>query len=300
MKPTKACNQVRLIATDMDGTLLNERGQVSEENAAAIKEAQANGIMVVVATGRSYEEALHPLQAADISCPVICMNGAEIRSEKGEKIKSVPLDPEIYQRVDRILREADLYYELYTNDGTFTDDHEKAFSTVADFIKSAFPDASEESIRQRAQRRFTAGEIFCVKDYREPVSRTGAEIYKLLAFSKDEPRLMETSRKLTAIKELAVSSSAKNNIEITNKDAQKGIALREFANQHNIALEQTMAIGDNFNDLSMLTIVGVGVAMGNAVEEIKQVCAFVAENNDKHGVANAIRKLVFFETNGQT
>jgi Cof subfamily protein (haloacid dehalogenase superfamily) len=296
MKTTEGCKQVRLIATDMDGTLLNEHHRVSEENAAAIKEAQRRGITVVVATGRSYAEAVHPLKEAGITCPIICVNGAEIRSEHGEKIKSVPLNPATYWKVESILREAGLYFELYTNIGVFTNDREKALRTVADFVRSAYPDADEQTLKEAAERRFASGEISCVRAYKEVLDRAGVDIYKLLVFSKDGQKLAEASAKLGALQDVAVSSSAKNNIEITHRHAQKGIALREFANRHHIALAETMAIGDNFNDLSMLTIAGVSVAMGNAEEAVKRACGFVARNNDKHGVAHAIRELVFLET----
>lgn len=284
--------QIKLIATDMDGTLLNEHHLVSEENAAAIKAAQEKGITVVVATGRSYQEALHPLQNAGITCPMICVNGAEIRSEKGEILKSVPLDQRTYDEVEAILREADLYFELYTSIGTFINDREKALRTVADSIKSAFPDTSKETIFEAAERRFTAGEISFVPDYREVLNREGVEIYKLLVFSRDESRLLDASRKLAFLPDLAISSSGRNNMELTNQRAQKGLALQEFAARRGISLQETMAFGDNFNDLSMLTIVGIGVAMGNAVDEVKEACSFVADNNDQDGVAHAIKELV--------
>lgn len=292
MTATAGNNRVRLIVTDMDGTLLNERGHVSEENQVAIKKAQAEGIVVAVATGRSYREASHPLQAAGISCPIICVNGAEIRDQTGKIMKNVPLDLVDYQKVNRVLQETDLYYELYTSIGTFTDNSDKAIRVVADYIQSAFPDASEAAIMEASHRRFNAGEISFVQDYQEVLSQAGTVIYKLLTFSRDESKLRKAADQLRFMNNLAVCSSASNNLEITNINAQKGIALRELASQYDIPLKQTMAIGDNYNDVSMLSIVGVSVAMGNAVDEIKQQCTFVAENHDKHGVAHAIRELV--------
>lgn len=292
MKSTAGSERVRLIVTDMDGTLLNERGQVSEENRAAIQEALAQGILVAVATGRSYKEAFDPLEAVGITCPIICVNGAEIRDQAGNMIKNVPFDPAAYEHVERILRESNLYYELYTNVGTYTDNREKAIQVIVDYIRTAFPDASDEDVREAAERRFTSGEISYVKHYGEVLGQTGVVIYKLLTFSQDEAKLREAAAKLQLIDHLAVCPSASNNLEITNRNAQKGIALRELAEQYNIPLEQTMAMGDNYNDLSMLSIVGVSVAMGNAVDEVKQTCSFVSENHDKHGVSHAIRELV--------
>ncbi|WP_134683795.1 Cof-type HAD-IIB family hydrolase [Brevibacillus migulae] len=293
METTEVCKkQVRLIATDMDGTLLNELGEISQENREAIKAAQAKGIKVVVATGRSYKEAVPPLQAAGITCPIICVNGAEIRDEQGEKVKSVPLSYPTYRQVAAILEDAGIYYELYTDSGTYSDNREKAFQTMVDYLTAAYPDYPEEKIKEKIDFRFARESFSIVNDYDEVLDQdAGVEIYKLLVFSNDEAALAAAAEKLQQLPELAVSSSAKNNLELTNRGAQKGIAVKEFAAQHQILLEETMALGDNFNDLSMLKIVGYSVAMGNAEEEIKQICTFVANRHDKHGVAHAIQEL---------
>jgi Cof subfamily protein (haloacid dehalogenase superfamily) len=285
----KRC-RVKMIAIDMDGTLLNRHGQVSAENAWAVKEAQASGITVVVATGRSYKEALPPLMAAGITCPLICVNGAEVRAETGEIVRSVPIPPQTYEEAEAILRQEDLYYELYTNRGTFTNDREKAFGVLRDFIQSAFPGTDEQAIREADERRFSTGEISPVDTYAAVLGRSGEHLYKLLVFSRDGQKLARASRRLAAVNELSVSSSANHNLEVTHRLAQKGIALWELADGLGVALEETMAIGDSFNDLSMLRIVGLGVAMGNAEDEIKRVCAVVTGSNDQHGVARAIRE----------
>jgi Cof subfamily protein (haloacid dehalogenase superfamily) len=285
----KRC-RVKMIAIDMDGTLLNRHRQVSAENARAVKEAQASGITVVVATGRSYKEALPPLRNAGITCPLICVNGAEVRSETGEIVRSVPIHPKTYEEAEAVLRQEDLYYELYTNRGTFTNDREKAFGVLRDFIQSSFPGTDEQLIRETDERRFSTGEISSVDTYAAVLGRSGEHLYKLLVFSRDEQKLARVSRRLAAVNELSVSSSANHNLEVTHRQAQKGIALQEFADRLGVALEETMAIGDNFNDLSMLRMVGLSVAMGNAEDEIKRACAVVTGNNDQHGVARAIRE----------
>ena len=293
METTEVCKkQVKLIATDMDGTLLNELGEISQENREAIKAAQAKGIKVVVATGRSYKEAFPPLEAAGITCPIICVNGAEMRNEQGEKVKSVPLSYQTYKQVAAILQDAGIYYELYTDSGTYSDNREKAFQTMVDYLTTAYPDYPEEKIKEKIDYRFARESFSIVNDYNEVLDQeAGVEIYKLLVFSNDEAALAAAAEKLQQLPELAVSSSAKNNLELTNRGAQKGIAVEEYATHHQISLEETMALGDNFNDLSMLKIVGYSVAMGNAEEEVKQVCSFVANRHDKHGVAHAIQEL---------
>lgn len=290
MDKHESTHKVKLIASDMDGTLLNQDRQISQENAAAIQQAQARGIHVVIATGRSYKEAIHLLKAAGIICPVICVNGAEIRSESGEKLKSIPLQREKFARVEQTLTEQDIYYEMYTNTGVFSDNPEKAINVIADIIRSANPEQSLEDARSISEARFIKGQVTYTPSYTEVLSREGIEIYKVLCFSKDDEKLRKVWAELESDERLAVSTSGDHNLEITDRGAQKGLALSEFAASLGISMEDTMAIGDHYNDVSMLTRAGYSVAMGNAEAEIKSVSRFVTTSNTEHGVAQAIQK----------
>jgi hydroxymethylpyrimidine pyrophosphatase-like HAD family hydrolase len=91
---------------------------------------------------------------------------------------------------------------------------------------------------------------------------------------------------------LEVSSSGHNNLEITHRNAQKGIALETFVKSKGIDISETMAMGDSFNDVSMLERVGRAVAMGNADYEIKTLCDVITATNDEHGVAQAILEVL--------
>jgi hydroxymethylpyrimidine pyrophosphatase-like HAD family hydrolase len=94
------------------------------------------------------------------------------------------------------------------------------------------------------------------------------------------------------MKQFLMTSSMTNNFELGNKDASKGNALKIVADRLGISLDKAMAIGDNYNDVSMMEIVGFSVAMGTAKEDIKKLCSFVTYGNDKHGVAHAIEKFM--------
>lgn len=286
-------NSIKMIASDMDGTLLNQNREISNENVTAIKSAQAKGIIFVTATGRSYNEALRPLQKAGITCPIICANGAEIRTENGEVISSNPLMYATYELLSKLLSGLDLYFELYTNRGTYTDNPERAVSVIVDVLKSSDPDQNERRALEKAEQRLTNGQVILTDNYQDILAEKGTEIHKLLVFSMDDHKLEIAKNELLSIRELAVSSSADHNIEITAASAQKGLALQKFAQQRGISMQNVMAIGDNYNDLSMLKMAGVGVAMGNAEEEIKNSCRFVTKTNEEHGVAHAIQTFRF-------
>ncbi|MFX3624851.1 MAG: Cof-type HAD-IIB family hydrolase [Ectobacillus sp.] len=283
---------MKLIATDMDGTLLNKHNEISEENVRAIQKAKEHGIEVVVATGRAYESALDRLQAAGLQCPVICLNGAEIRSEEGAIVKSIPLNNETYKKIQRICQREDLYFEVFTNQGTYAVDRERSIQVMVDIIATANPHFEEAEARKYAEERLVLENFSFIESYEELLSMEGLKIYKVLAFSFDEEQLNYIRGQLKGEPELAITSSARDNLEFNHKDAQKGLALKAFAEQRGIKMEDVMALGDNFNDASMLQMAGRGVAMGNAEEEIKKLCRYVTKTNNDHGVAYAIEEML--------
>jgi Cof subfamily protein (haloacid dehalogenase superfamily) len=283
---------VKCIASDMDGTLVNTRHTISEENAEAIRAAQSKGVEVVVATGRSYEEAHFVLEEAGISCPIICVNGAEVRSAEGERLYSIPLDSHDAKGIASLLKNLDIYFEVYTNRGTYSEDYEKALSVILDIFMSANQKQDYEKALEGAKERFEKGRVHLIESYDSLFEDEEIEIYKLLAFSFDGQRLEKAEEKLLENGQIAVSSSGFENLEITHIDAQKGIALSNFVEKKGISLAETMAVGDSYNDISMFQVVGRAVAMGNAPEEIQQLCHMVTTTNheNENGVAKAIIK----------
>jgi Cof subfamily protein (haloacid dehalogenase superfamily) len=283
---------MRLIATDMDGTLLNKQSEISEENIRAIQKAKEQGIEVVIVTGRSYDSALQCLQLAGLVCPVICLNGAEIRSEDGTKLKSVPLSTELYRKIQSACQQEDIYFEVFTNHGVYADNRERAIQVMIDIIATANPDFNEEKVRNYAEKRLEVEHFHFIGNYDRLFLLEDLEIYKVLAFSFNEETLKTIRQQLEIESELAITSSARDNLEFNHINAQKGIALKAFAEQKGIKMEEVMALGDNFNDVSMLQMAGRGVAMGNAEEKIKKMCRYVTKTNNEHGVAYAIEEML--------
>jgi Cof subfamily protein (haloacid dehalogenase superfamily) len=283
---------IKCIASDMDGTLINSQHVISQENANAIRAAKEHGVEVVIATGRSYEEAKYLLEEAGIECPIICVNGAEIRSAEGEKLASTSLTASQVQQIIKVLKEHDIYFEVYTSDGTYSTDYDKAISTIMDIFMSANSQFNSEQIVKKAKERFEKGQVHLIESYESLWKKPDVSFYKILAFTLDEHKLAGARKTLAELHGVAVSSSGKENIEITHEEAQKGIALEKFVIERGIGLHETMAIGDNYNDLSMFKIVGRAVAMGNAPDEIKKYCHVVTDTNDQNGVAKAILEVL--------
>ncbi|WP_050613395.1 Cof-type HAD-IIB family hydrolase [Bacillus testis] len=283
---------IKCIASDMDGTLLNREDKISQSNKEAIEKAQEMGIEVVIATGRSYVEARHVLNEANLNCPVISINGAVVWGEDGKVVTSNPMKMEDVRTAAAILDEAGIFYEVFTNEGTFSCSKGHSVATIVDIMVSAFPDLDPAFVAMKATERFESGYIHAVDSYKELFEREDLEFYKFLAFSGELDTLTGCGKTISDSTSLAVSSSGKENLEITSLEAQKGIALEKFVAARNISLSETMAIGDSFNDVSMFKKAGKAVAMGNAISEIKEICDEVTLPNDKDGVAHAILKAI--------
>ncbi|PLS18496.1 Cof-type HAD-IIB family hydrolase [Bacillus sp. M6-12] len=283
---------IKSIAIDMDGTLLNKSQKVSKENREAIISAQNKGVEVVIATGRSFSEARYALDEADITCPIIGINGAVVMSEEGKVAASNPMNVEDVIAADRILSEKDLYYEIYTSEGTFSKDFDRSVATLVDIYLTANPDIDPLAVSEHARQRLELGHLKTIESYEKLFQEPNIEFYKLLVFSVDLKKLGEAASELKETVNLAVTSSGRENIEVNSMEAQKGIALEKYLEKKEIPLSEAMAIGDNYNDVSMFERVGRAVAMGNAPSDIQKLCDFVTDTNEENGVANAIWKVL--------
>ncbi|REH96061.1 Cof-type HAD-IIB family hydrolase [Staphylococcus felis] len=283
---------VKLIATDMDGTLLNAAHEVSDENIKAIQYAQSQGVTVVIATGRAFYEAQDPIAPTGLKVPYICLNGAEVRDESFDIVHTSSLNHELYQRIRQELDRHHIYYQVYTNMGIYTEDPERDLAIYIDIAERSGQKADVEKIRKHIQHRIDIGTLKIVENYDHLEDIPGELIMKVLAFDTDLEKIERVKARLSEKSNLEVSSSSRGNIEITHADAQKGTAVASIAEKLGISLEDTMAIGDNLNDKSMLERVGYPVAMANAIPELKEHAKFVTDTNEKSGVAKAIYKVL--------
>lgn len=283
---------MKLIASDLDGTLLNEWGQVSERNKEMIKKAIDEGIRFVVATGRSWEAASKPLEEAGIISPIISLNGAILYDGDATLRHEVPLESEVAKRVLSVSRDADMYLEFFTNKGIFSESREYFLEVLVDIMQSANPNLSEEEIREHAQLRFQMEPVTFIDDYSTIFQMEDIVVYKVLGFSIDPERLADVHAKLQEEAMLAITSSGDINLEFNHPNAQKGMALERLAELYQISMQDVVAIGDNWNDVSMLQRAGKGIAMGNASEEIKRIADEVTNSNREDGVAAVIERIL--------
>ncbi|GAB5054884.1 MULTISPECIES: Cof-type HAD-IIB family hydrolase [Pediococcus] len=280
---------ISIIASDMDGTLLNEKMEVSEENAAAIKQAQSEGVHFIVATGRQLSEAKPLIEKFGIQVPMITLNGAAVYDVDGKALDMVPLHRATVTQIMRELNLANLYYEVVTADGVVSNSRTMHIQNLAQLLNNLNPDTPFKLAVSLASARVELMDISYVDDYQELIDDHNVRILKIIAFANEGPKkLKPVSDKINKKVEVAITSSSRTNIEINNIRAQKGIALQHYADELNIPMSQVMAIGDNLNDASMLRIADTSYAMGNAIPEIKKLANHLTVSNNENGVGKAI------------
>ncbi|MBM7702789.1 Cof-type HAD-IIB family hydrolase [Metabacillus iocasae] len=282
----------KLIAIDLDGTLLNNQNEISAENLQAMKEAQAQGVEVVVATGRAAFDVKKIFEQTDINTWIIAANGATIHQPNGEPYLSVPMKKSDALDSLKWLEENGYYYEVFSEEAIYTPQNGRELIAIEmDRLKSANPELDLAPLRLAASKQFSQSGFAFIPSYKE-LEDEALSIYNILAFSFDDEKLTRGWNRFKDREDLTLVTSAHHNFELEHKDASKGNALKRLASQLRIPLDETAAIGDSMNDYSMISIAKTGIAMGNARQEIKDIATFITKENDEHGVAHAIYRLL--------
>lgn len=297
---------IKLIASDMDGTLLNSDHKIPKENIELIKFAQKNGIQFVVATGRAYYEALPALNNENIKCDVISFNGGIIYDKNGNIINITPMKlKDLYYTIE-ILKSLEISYQLYTKNTIYTNSIETDITAYIDLIRANGEEPNEQHLRQEARNRLALGHITEVDNIELYLNQENNPAIKVIGISNDLEKLKHATELLSGNDNISVTSSGANNVEIMDKKATKGEALKIVADIHDVNLKNAIAIGDNLNDQAMLDIVEYSIAMKNGNKDLQKTSKFITDKtNSEGGVADSVMKLLkekneFYEDINQT
>lgn len=276
---------VRLIALDIDGTLLDSRWKLPEQNRAAICEAARRGIEVALVTGRRYDFAL-PV-AEDVGCPLtmIVNNGGMIRTSDGQTRLRHLLPAEIARAVLEMTlrwragaavifdrpRANQLMMERLDQDDSIRYAY---YSRNLDFIGFALP--LESCLTEDPLQVMFSGTVAEMEELEELLAGSSVAGRVRLAPTKYAPRNFAM-------------------LDVLPHGCSKGAALEEWAERRGLRREEILAIGDNHNDLEMLHFAGVPVVMGNCVPELRTYGWHETHSNDQCGVAAAIERFALSE-----
>ena len=269
---------IKLIALDLDGTLLNSNKELSPENARALADAAARGIEIVPTTGRFFSGMPACIRSLPFLHYAITINGPAVYDmRRAADIAKAELPLLQAVQIMRYLDTLPVIYDCYMDNW--------GWMTRALQEKAADFSPDEHYLHMIRHLRTP------VDDLQAFLLEKGSDVQKIQLFTKDpELRLALLQQLEGRFGEIAVSSSVVNNIEINHANANKGAALGKLAAHLGLSMAQTMAVGDGLNDLSMIRDAGVGVAMGNACMEIKQAADAVTACCDESGVAAAIER----------
>ncbi len=257
----------KLIAADLDGTLLRSDGTVSEFTKETIRKCMEAGVGFTFATGRMYRSALPIAQQLQLELPLITYQGALLKRLNGDVMHALHLPQEIAGELEEILRKSGMHYNIYSDETLY-------FST---FGKQVMDYARHIGVEPLAA----------------PNGLGNIQVTQYGVF--DEPEAVAEMRALVEEKfgdQVHTVVSGERFLEIAHPMAQKSYGLAQLAEHLGIAQQEIVAVGDNNNDLDMLRYAGLGVAVDNAVPTTKAVADRLTASNNDDGVARLIEELV--------
>ncbi len=263
---------IKLVAIDLDDTLLDPGLNISSRCLEAIQRAQEKGILVTLATGRMYSSALPYARLLQVDVPLITYQGALVKNSlSGEVLYNKPVPIELGVEVMEYFRQSEVHYHCYFGDQLCMEKLSEEGRQYA--ILAGVEPVIISSLIERA--RYEAS-------------------YKILAVVEDEARIIDMEKHLKGLYgfTLNITRSKSHFLETMHPRATKGDALEVVASHYGIKQDEVMALGDSYNDLDMIEWAGLGVAMGNAREEVKQAADYITFSNDEEGVAEALHKFI--------
>lgn len=249
-------SKYKLLALDMDGTVLNDQLAISDENVHWINKARESGIIVMFSTGRGIGKAIDYVDQLGLDAPLITVNGSEIWSKPYELLQRTLLDHSLVQKMYELYKKhPEVWFWAYTTENIYNKEN---WATIT------------KPLDQYDWLKFG----YYVEDL-ELINSIRAEI--------------------EAWGQLEISNSSPYNIELNAYGVSKASALEKLCQHLNIEMCEVIAMGDSLNDIKAIMQCGLGVAMGNAQDEVKAVADYVTVNNNEHAVADVIKKYIISE-----
>ena len=265
---------IKLVAVDIDGTLLNNQKEITPEVFSAVQDAKAAGVKIVIATGRPIAGVQKLLEELELNQPdnyVVTFNGGLVQDTvTGQELIKETLTYDDYLDIELLGRKLGVHMHAITKDGIYTANRNIGKYTVYESNLVSMP-------------------IF----YRTPEEMADKEIVKCMFI--DEPEILDAAiEKIPAefYERYSINKSAPFYLELLKKNVDKGSAITHLAEKLGLTKDETMAIGDEENDRAMLEVVGNPVVMENGNPEIKKIAKYITKSNDESGVAHAIRTWV--------
>ena len=277
-------NKIRLICIDMDGTLLDSNHVVSERNKEALRKAKNLGVTIAISTGRLFCSAKYYSELIGIDTAVLASNGAYIKTNyKEDTVIETPLSKETVLEIYDIVKKYGLSAN-YNSWDTLIRENKIPETHAYNIMNKYLPE--EKKVKFLIDEENLPNTL---KNFKGNILKS---IVIEEGHNKDNLWAAKKELKETFGDKLHVVSSGTNNFEIISGTISKGIAVKYLAESLNLKPSEVMCIGDSENDLSMINYAGIGVAMGNALDMVKEEADYITDTNNNSGVAKAIERFV--------
>lgn len=260
--------QYKLIAIDMDETLITSDKRITERSIAAMREAEAAGAYVVLASGRMAANVKALYGPLKLNSPCICGGGSQIVDKDFNLIHTCYIDPPLAKKVLDFAKELGVYVQIFDDD-KFCFQKYSPFTEVYQEISGLTPKEMPN--------------LFELEYVNTP---------KILIIEDAEKMKGIQAQMVERFPKLNIGRSRPHFLEMNNPEGNKGVALRVLAEKLGLKQEELIAIGDNQIDASMIAYAGLGVAVGNALEEIKAIADYISADNNHEGVTEVIEKFI--------
>ena len=277
----------KMVCIDMDGTLLGKGRNISEKSKEIIKKAHEKGVEIVVTTGRIYNNAAYFSHILGVKSPVIAANGAIVRENNNNIIYEEYIPTVDCLEIIKVLDKNKISFQFYTTDTIYCSNLISKMATELFMTKQI----GYEMLKIKYIM------VDKIEKWEDILKNNEGKMTKCIAISPKARKIESVKKALKKVKNITIYGSGKRSIEINYKEVSKGNAVKVLGEYYGISSDEIMCIGDNENDISMIKYAGLGVAMGNAIEEVKAVADFVTETNKEEGVALAIQKFIIDEEN---
>lgn len=239
----------KLLALDLDGTLLNDRSEISDTNALWVRRAAEAGVTVCVSTGRGFPSALPYAEQLELDTPMITVNGGEIWTKPHALHRRTLLGADKVMKLHAVAERHDVWFWAYSTEDIYNKERWAGDTAACHWLKFGY-------------------------------------------YTEDLPVLQTILEEIRLWDGLEISNSSPYNIEINAAGVSKATALMEVCRMRGFDMSEVVAVGDSLNDIAAIRASGLGVAMGNAQDEVKSAADVVTGHHQNHGVAEVIQNYV--------
>lgn len=264
------------VAFDLDGTLLSSNSTILESSKQAIQNIRKKGIKVYIVTGRHHTAVRPYYTELELDTPVICCNGTYLYDFHQDKVlDSNPLPPQLAADLINSAQAEDIHVSVYFRDAMTYETLNPHFERFQKWVNSC-----DEAVRPNVQQ---------VPKYQKLINQ-GITVWKVLISDPDLQKMQKFVEKLPLDK-VSPEWSWIDRVDITHQGNTKGSCLKTLLELEGISPEKVVAFGDNFNDISMLEFVGLGIAMGGCKQEVQDKADKTIGSNNEDSIANELKLL---------